>query len=205
MIKWCLLSIILTGLAAGVAPPVAATERQPQLAAIERYLNSIKTLRSVFIQSATNGQVSQGQIYLSRPGRLRIDYKPPVQLQIFGDTTWLTFIDSELKEVNQLPVNASPAALLLSNKLRLSKDVGVEKINRWDEELRVYLYQKKQPDAGRLILALATKPFRLMGWSVVDAQGITTTVTLIGPKFNMPIKNRIFDFNHPDWTDPTTE
>ena len=202
---WCLLSIILTGLTAGVAPPVAATERQPQLAAIERYLNSIKTLRSVFIQSATNGQVSQGQIYLSRPGRLRIDYKPPVQLQIFGDTTWLTFIDSELKEVNQLPVNASPAALLLSNELRLSTDVGVEKIKRRDEELRVYLYQKKQPDAGRLILALATKPFRLMGWSVVDAQGITTTVTLIGPKFNMPINNRIFDFNHPDWTDPTTE
>ena len=117
---WCFLWIFLTGLAAGVAPPVAATERQPQLAAIERYLNSIKTLRSVFIQSATNGQVSQGQIYLSRPGRLRIDYKPPVQLQIFGDTTWLTFIDSELKEVNQLPVNATPAALLLSNKLRLS-------------------------------------------------------------------------------------
>ncbi len=48
------------------------------IARVEEYLNSIRTLRARFIQLTQTGGRSQGTFYLSRPGRLRLEYDPPV-------------------------------------------------------------------------------------------------------------------------------
>lgn len=185
----------------------AATDRddKAEIAALETYLNNVRTIRSSFVQTASNGHISEGTLYLARPGKLRIDYQPPVQLQIFGDDFWLIFVDSELKEVNQLPISATPAALLLKDKIRLSGDVMVQKIVRERGLIRLHVIKADEPDAGRLIVSIATAPMSLRGWTVVDAQGIETTVTLIGPSINGEISDRVFVYSPPSWSNPEPE
>lgn len=210
-----LLSLLWSVLMLGMAASAVASDRPQQaavesaitteIAAIEVYLNSVRTIQSAFVQSASNGYVAEGTLYLARPGKLRIDYKPPTPLQIFGDNIWLIFVDSELQEVNQLPIAATPAALLLKDNLQLSGDVKVNRITRRNGLIRVHLSQVEEPDAGRLVVAIAEKPLSLRGWTVIDAQGVETTVTLVAPRINGIIAKQMFVFNRPDWADAVQE
>jgi len=195
------LLVSYTGASASELPQQAAVESSgaAETSALEAYLNSVRTVHSSFVQTTSSGNIAEGTLHLSRPGKLRIDYKPPTQLQIFGDSTWLIFVDGELKEVNQLPISATPAALLLRDKIRLSGDVAVQRITRKDGLIRLHLNQAKNPDAGQLIVTIAEAPLSLRGWTVIDAQGIETTVTLIGPTINKKIADRVFVFSPPDW------
>ena len=185
---------------AAVQPPDNA-----DIATLQTYLNSVRTVRSSFVQTASNGHIAEGTLYLSRPGKLRIDYKPPAQLQIFGDEFWLIFVDEELKEVNQLPISATPAALLLRDKILLSGDIKVRRVTRRSGLIRLHLIQAEEPDAGQLIVAIAAAPLSLRGWTVIDAQGIETTVTLIGPTINGKIADRVFVFSPPAWANEGPE
>ncbi len=188
-------------------PQQAAVEPadKTDIASLEAYLNSVRTVRSFFVQTASNGQVAEGVLYLSRPGKLRIDYKPPAQLQIFGDDFWLIFVDEELKEVNQLPIGATPASILLQDKIRLSGDLKVRRITRRNGLIRLHLIQATEPDAGQLIVAFAAAPLSLRGWTVIDAQGIETTVTLIAPTINGKIADRVFLYSPPSWINAEPE
>lgn len=175
------------------------------ITSLETYLNSVRTLQSSFVQTASNGHVAEGTLYLSRPGKLRIDYKPPALLQIFGDNIWLTFVDRELREINQLPIGATPASLLLRDKISLSGDIQVNRITRRNGLIRLHLARSGEPEAGQLIVVLATAPLSLRGWTVIDVQGIETTVTLVAPAINGKIANRVFVFDNPDWANTTLE
>lgn len=182
-----------------VTPSQAQTIDPAEIARLESYLNSVRTLRSGFVQTSTNGGVAEGTLYLQRPGNMRIDYRPPTPLQIFADGTWLTYVDSELKEVNRLPLSATPAAFLLQDKISLSGDVTVKRLTRRRGTINLHLAQTDESDLGRLIVTLAEAPVALRGWTVIDGQGIETTVTLIGPDINKQITRRTFVFDAPDW------
>lgn len=188
-------------------PQQAAVERpeRAELTSLEHYLNSVRTVRSAFVQTASNGRMAEGMLYLARPGRLRIDYKPPMQLQIFGDSFWLIFVDAELKEVNQLPIDATPAAILLQDKINFSGDIKVQRVSRENGLVKLHVVQTKDPDAGRLIVSIATNPLALRGWTVIDAQGVETTVTLVAPVVNEKIADRVFLYSPPDWANTEIE
>ncbi|MBT5048918.1 MAG: outer membrane lipoprotein carrier protein LolA [Rhodospirillaceae bacterium] len=177
----------------------AQTVDPAEIARLENYLNSVRTLRSGFVQTSTNGGVAEGTLYLQRPGNMRIDYRPPTPLQIFADGTWLTYVDQELKEVNRLPLSATPAGFLLQDKISLSGDVTVKRLTRRRGTINLHLAQTDESDLGRLIVTLTEAPVSLRGWTVIDGQGIETTVTLIGPDINKQIARRTFVFDAPDW------
>jgi outer membrane lipoprotein-sorting protein len=171
-----------------------------EVALLETYLNSVRTLKAPFVQTSSNGSVAEGTIYLERPGNMRIDYSPPTPLQIFADGVWLTYVDRELKEVNRVPLRATPAAFLLQDKISLSGDITVKRLTRRRGTINLHLTQTDEADLGHLIVTLADKPVTLQGWTVVDAQGIETTVTLLRPEINKQIAQRTFVPDLPDWS-----
>ncbi len=206
-------TLAAAALLVGIALSAVSGHAQQQTAALteadridiaraETYLNSVRTLESSFVQTASTGGVAEGTLYIQRPGRMRIDYRPPTPLQIYADGTWLIYLDSELKQANQVPLSATPAALLVRDSLSLTGDVTVQRIERRRGTLNLYLSEKDKPDAGRLILTLAENPLSLRGWTVIDAQGVETTVTLIGPRINTDIAPRVFVYTPPDWAFP---
>lgn len=191
--------LISVGAGGAAAVPRSAADREA-VARIEAYLNDMRTMRSPFVQTSSNGGIAEGTIWLKRPGKLRIDYRPPNPMQIYTRGMWLVYIDRELEEVNQVPLRSTPAAYLVREDIALSGDVEVERVTRRRGTVSVHLSQTDDADAGRLIVTFAEQPLALRGWTVVDAQGVETTVTLVGPKINAAIEPDVFDFPAPDWS-----
>ncbi len=192
---------ILTSLLALVAIAVIAAPAQGQtlsaqdradLQRIELYLNSITTLQARFVQvSATEGRAT-GTFYISRPGRMRVEYDPPVPYLYVADGYWLTFWDGRLQQRTDVPLGSTLADFLVRPDVRLSGDVTVTGLRRAPNQIEVDIVQTEDPAAGTLTLAFANNPLQLERWRVVDAQGLTTQVTLVERAFGVTLSSRLF-------------
>jgi outer membrane lipoprotein-sorting protein len=195
------------GMAVAALLPRAASAALPAgdaetVARVEEYLNSIRTLQARFVQTATDGSHAEGTLYLQRPGRLRIDYAPPARLQIYATGMWLIMVDEELKEVNQLPLSATPASVLVRNRIELSGDIAVQSLERDRGALRIGLTRTDEPGAGTLTFVFSEQPLALRQWSVTDSREVTTRVALLDPEINIDIPRSVFVFTPPDWAYP---
>jgi outer membrane lipoprotein-sorting protein len=171
---------------------------QADVARVEAYLNGIQTLQSRFLQISENGGTAEGSFYLSRPGRLRLDYDPPVPILLVTRGSFLVHYDKELKAVTYLPIDSTPAGLLVRERIELSGDVTVIGVNRSPGALRVSVVQTKDANAGKLTLTFSERPFALSNWEVVDAQGLQTRVTLVEPRTGIALDPALFRFNDPN-------
>ena len=185
-------------ISAEAAAPLGAADRAT-IARAEAALNRVRGIESRFIQSSSNGDFAQGTLYVERPGNLRIDYAPPSPLQVYADATWLIYLDYQLKEASQVPIEATPAAFLVRDRLELSGDLTVTGIERSTGRLWLDIVRTEEPDAGSLRIALDGTSLSLLGWVIIDPQGIETRITLIKPSFNRPIDKKVFVYSPPDW------
>lgn len=189
------------------APPERARlsgEDQLQIARIESYLNRLGTLRARFVQVSSNGAVAEGDVYLSRPGRMRIEYDPPVPVLIVATGTLLVYFDKELQQVSHLPLSSTPVAILTKDAISLQdQDLIITGFESGAQMLRLTVVQAEDPLAGSVTLAFSANPIALKKWTVVDAQGIETQVMLQSPVFDLPLDPELFRFRDPRfWRDP---
>jgi outer membrane lipoprotein-sorting protein len=168
------------------------------LVRIENQLNSIKTMHARFLQVSSNGTYSEGQIYLSRPGRMRIEYDPPVLVTVIADGSSLIYIDKEMDQVTAVLLSLTPAELLLRNDLSLvSDEILVTGFKRSPGVIRISLVKADDPLEGQLTLIFSDAPLELRKWAITDAQGVKTTVSLLGPRFGMPLERQLFEYDTP--------
>lgn len=181
------------------AAAAAATELTPRdradVARVERYLNDLRSMRSPFVQVSSDGGFAEGTILLQRPGRLRLDYLPPSGIEIHVDGDRLVHVDPGIEAVTYLPLSRTPARFLVGGRIRLSGDVTVRRVARGAGVLSVELASSEEPDSGSFTLTFSEAPLTLRRWTVVDAQGAVTTVTLSGPRFNVEIPPEAFAFD----------
>lgn len=180
---------------ATAAPGVANLSEQDRadLARVEAYLNAVDTLRARFLQVSSDGGYSEGNLYIDRPGLMRIDYDPPVPVMVLANGTWLIYVDTKLNQVTHIPLGSTPAGILLRKDAKLSGDVTVTAVARQADALRVTLVHTKEPGEGSLTLVFSDRPMVLRKWSVVDAQGVETTVSLMETHFGEALKRDLFE------------
>src|SRR5713226_1453964 len=111
---------------------------------IEKYFNSIKTLKSRFVQTNPNGSIIQGTFYVRRPGRLRFEYDPPSQLKIVADGFQVTMWDPTTKDFGQWPIAWTAASILVKYPFSLSGTRWFEKLERVDCLIEASLSQTKK-------------------------------------------------------------
>ena len=170
---------------------------------IEAYLNSLDTVRAKFLQFASDGSYSQGMLYVQRPGKMRIQYDPPVPVLIVATGTLLIYHDTELGQVSHMFLSQSPLAIILREKVSLlGKDVIITKLERDPGVLRLTVARADDPLEGRITLVFSSDPMILKKWTVIDAQGVKTTVSLQGARFGMDLDPELFVFHEPE-TDQT--
>jgi outer membrane lipoprotein-sorting protein len=186
-------------LAAAIAPELQlGAEDRADLARIEAYLDGVRTVHSGFTQRSSNGEQAQGELYLARPGRLRIEYQPPVPVLVIADGTFLIYYDRNLEQVSHVPLASTPAGILLDKNISLTEgSLTVTGFERADGTIFVSVARADQPREGSIMLALNADPLQLQQWSVTDAQGIITVVTLIEPQFNVDLDRTLFVFHDP--------
>jgi outer membrane lipoprotein-sorting protein len=181
--------------ALAAAPPPAAQLTEQDLAdvhRIEAYLNGIKSLKARFQQYSQNGGLVYGNIYLRRPGRLRIEYDPPVPVLIVADGTWASFYDTELDELNQAPLGSTPAWFLLRDPVSLTDGVTITSLKRAPGAMQIEMYQTRDPDAGQVRLIMTDQPIELRQWYIVDASNKEVHVGLDKVEIGIPLSNNLF-------------
>ncbi len=192
-----ILAIALLPLLPGLAMAAPAAQDQADLARIERYLLGLRTLRARFLQIAPNGDTSQGNAWIERPGRLRFDYDPPAPFLLIAGYGGVMFHDRKLQQTSNFPLSQTPLGILLSEQPKLSGDVTVEAIDRQPGLIQVTLHRTGHQGDGSLTLTFADSPLELRQWSVIDPQRLETRVSLfdihLGEKFNP----KLFDITDP--------
>lgn len=162
------------------------------LTRVEQYLNSFSTLRARFQQYSVGSGDASGDIYVRRPGRLRVEYDPPVPVLIVADGMLVSYYDSDLDQVNQLPLNASPIWFLLRETILFDEEITVTKIDRQTGTLRVSMHQTDDADAGSVTLIFNDNPLELKQWTLVDAQGTEVRVGLEEVSLGGALANELF-------------
>ena len=180
---------------AGALPPAAQLNEQDlkDVHRIEAYLTGIKSLKARFQQFSQNGGLIYGNIYLRRPGRLRIEYDPPVPVLIVADGTWASFYDTELDQLNQAPLGSTPAWFLLRDPVSLTDGVTITSLKRAPGAMQIEMYQTRDPDAGLVRLIMTDDPIELRQWYIVDGSGKEVHVGLDKVEIGLPLSNNLFD------------
>jgi len=171
---------------------------------VEAYLNGISVIRARFLQVAQNGASAQGTAWIWRPGRMRFDYDPPEPLLLVASGGQVMMFDRELRQPTTVPAGSTPLGLLLRDPIRLSGDITVTAAERRGGFLHVSLHRTNAAAEGRLTLTFSEDPMQLRQWSVVDAQGRETRVTLYEIDTTARPNSRMFDFNDPRFFDQET-
>jgi outer membrane lipoprotein-sorting protein len=163
----------------GFAQPASSSESAQVIEQAQRYLNGLRTLKAHFVQVAPNGGVTEGTAWLERPGRMRFQYAPPTPLLLVAGHGFVLFSDTRLGQTSTIPVGRTPLGILLADHIALTGDgLTVTGVRELPGEAQITLVRSANPSEGSLTLTFATDPWTLRQWTVVDAQGQRTTVTL---------------------------
>lgn len=187
-------------LVAPVQAPRADTlsaQDQTDVKRVEDYLNGVRTMTARFVQVAPNGRQLIGTFYLQRPGKMRLEYDPPIKDFIVADGWFIFYWDGEMSQQSSAPIGSSLADVILRDNLKLSGDITVTKVERFPGALEVTLRETDDPGKGQITLAFEDQPLRLSQWRVLDAQGQTTRVGLMDAKVGIPLESRLFSFVTP--------
>ncbi len=177
--------------------PALAQTQAPEIAQAEAYLHSLKTGKARFLQTSGNGSQAIGTFYISRPGKLRFEYDPPVKDFIVADGFFIYFYDSQLQEQSNAPIGQTMADFLLRPDLKLSGDVKVSDIKRGGDLVQISLVQTSDPAAGTLTLGFTPEPFALKKWRVTDSQGGITEVELFQLQTGVNLPSSLFVYSDP--------
>ena len=173
-----------------------------EVARVEAYLNRITTFKGRFLQATSTGEYSEGSLYVSRPGKIRIEYDKPSPDLIVADGSSMIHYDTELDQLSYITLGSSPATILIEDNISLTKGaITVTKIEKSRGTLRLTVEKTDDPAEGNLTLIFNDRPLSLKKWIVVDALGVETTVSLLGVRFGVPLDDALFEIPKP----PTRE
>lgn len=156
--------------------PVSPAELVKQANA---YFNSFAYLNADFLQLNADGRRFKGQLFVSRPGKLRFDYDAPSPLEIVSDGTTVVLRNRKLATQDVYGIGQTPLKFLLKDRLDLSTDTKLIGAQRECDTVTV-LVEDKSTVAGtsRIRLVLAGEPLSLKQWTISDPNGTDTTVQL---------------------------
>ena len=160
---------------------------------LENYLNQLDNISSQFIQSSTSGSEETGEILISKPGKLRIEYKKSKELLIVADGKWLHYFDTELNEIQSVIIEKSPAWILLKKNLDLKNDFNISKLEKKSGKITLTLVDKNIENIEKVLLVFSSNPIKLKKWVVTDTQEIETTIALLNIIIKKKFKPKTFE------------
>jgi outer membrane lipoprotein-sorting protein len=177
--------------------PIIKTQDKNEIARIENYLNSFKTMKADFMQTMSDGSTLNGKVAVQRPGKIRLEYDPPNQNLLVADGDFVHVWDGQSKTGSSVPLGTSLADIILRDDIKFNSDIAVTEIKQYPAAISVTLVQKDSPDAGSLTLEFEDRPLQLKNWRVIDAQGIETRVAIYNEKTDVNIPASTFVYRDP--------
>ena len=161
---------------------------------IERYLNSIHTLKAEIIQISSTGDVETGIIFIKKPGQMRFEYDPPSNHLVIASGLLLVIIDKKSNgEPQRYLTSQTPIGYLLNERVNLANNPALKGVSVKSDEIRIKLSDDKKPRSGQLELVFAKQPINLKEWIITSYSGEETRVLLEKILVNEPLDKEKFN------------
>jgi outer membrane lipoprotein-sorting protein len=153
-----------------------------QRAIVERvngYLSGVQTLTGNFIQVGPDGSRTQGDFFISKPGRVRFEYDDPSPIELIADGSSVVVRDRRLATQDVYPLSQTPLRFLLADHVDLTKDTHLVSVFADDVFVTVVVEERNGiVGTSRLMIMFSAKDMQLKQWTVTDPQGYDTTIAV---------------------------
>jgi outer membrane lipoprotein-sorting protein len=163
-----------------------------ELERVSEALNAIHTLEGRFVQIGPEGQLDQGRFYIDKPGRMRFEYAPPNPTLIVSDGRWVAVENRNLAITDRYALWTTPLDLILGNDIDLRDNSDIVGIDQQDSQLIVQARSHSGRVNGNITLVFSEPDLALKQWTVRDAQGLLTTVSISDVKRDAPLDPNLF-------------
>ena len=190
-----------SGPAAAIKAPINPNSRfnarqQTALFNINTYFNSFTTMQGKFIQFGPRGEQSEGTFYISRPGKIRFRYAPPVKLDVIADGRNVAIRDARTATQDYYPLGKTPLRYLLAKNIDLTSDKLISEVREEADLIAVVIVENSTFVKGKLTLIFDPKSYHLKQWIVTDAQGLNTSVAIYDVAVNQRTDPNLFKINY---------
>lgn len=196
---------------AALAPAAGAEDARPGLfvlnpadktvlGRVEAYLGDISSISARFSQVSPDGAITSGKFYLQRPGKLRMEYDPPVPVLVLTSGGNIVYYDKELDQVTNISLDSTLVGFLARDKITFDNSVTITNIEHGQKSMRISLTQTKSPKDGAMTLEFSDKPLVLRNIVMTDSGDQSTVVALADAKFNTKLDPELFVFKNPHLT-----
>jgi outer membrane lipoprotein-sorting protein len=146
---------------------------------VNNYLSSMQMLSGKFVQVGPDGRRTQGDFYISKPGKVRFEYDDPNPIELIADGESVVVRDRRLATQDVYPLSQTPLRFLLADHVDLTKDSNLVAVYADDVFITVVVEEKNGlVGTSRLMIMFSTKNMQLKQWTVTDPQGYDTTVAV---------------------------
>jgi outer membrane lipoprotein-sorting protein len=174
-------------------------QNKEELKLIENYLNNIKNLSAKFIQESGETGLVEGKFFLSRPGKMRIEYLAQPKVLIIVNGSVLSYHDVELDETSRLSTNTTPASFLTRSTISFeAKDVEITNVKKSAEQIKISVMKKNRKEAGEFSLVFSSNPLKFLKMEVKNDLDQIITVTLSDIDLFTPISDKMFVIKNDD-------
>lgn len=186
---------LLLLLCAAVPAPMRGGFTSAQRADLERVseaLNAIHTLEGRFVQIGPEGQVDQGRFSIDKPGRMRFEYAPPNPTLIVSDGRWVAVENRTLNTTDRYALWTTPLDLILGDDIDLRDNSDIVAVEEQNGQIVIQARSHSGRVNGNITLVFSEPTLALKQWTVRDAQGLLTTVSISDVKTDVPLDPGLF-------------
>ena len=158
--------------------PITGEARDAAIARANQTLNGVQRLQGRFTQTAPDGSIARGTLYLQRPGKLRFEYDPPATILIVSDGNVVSMRDTALRNTERTNLQSTPLNLILRNRVDLARDARITGVARNGDWLIVVARDRSGMTDGQIEMFFQGPNADLRAWDIVDVTGSRTRIVL---------------------------
>jgi len=164
---------------AKTAAAAASLSAADAIARANAWLDAARVMTADFVQIGPDGRRSEGSLSVERPGRMRFEYTKPARFEIVADGRSVAVIDRKLNTQDEYFISQTPLKFLLADHIDIARDTRVLSVADEGKTVTIEIEDKAAfGGTAHLTLVFDASTFALKQWTVIDAQGFQTVVTL---------------------------
>lgn len=152
----------------------------------------VDTAAGRFTQYNSDGSISSGAYYFKRPGKVRMEYDPPVDVLIVSDGVTIYQEERQLESADRLPIAGSPLRAVLGSEPISQSVFDVVAVARSPDLISVSITDKNGEFQELITLKFTTQDHTLIGWSSTSPEGAETRVKLDPDTSVVDLSPRLF-------------
>ena len=177
-----------------LAAALPAVAQGVNVAPINSYLQAMRSAQGRFTQVNPNGSKQTGTFYLAKPGRIRFEYDSPKGAMVIADGAWVGVFDPKSnRNPTRYPLDRTPLALLLRDRLSLAEPGLVLGATRGPDGTDITVVDPRAPQEGRMRMRFSDDPIRLREWEITTKTGQKTRVVLSGLTAGAAVDRSLFN------------